>query len=426
MTTKLMLTSALAAVLLPGLGVSADSIMLDLDRDSAPDQFSIVAEDGETLLHIVRSAGGDIRVRGLPLTTVADIRVLPPTDLDGDGATDLVIAAPHAGSGRVWMFSGGANANGILNAPDATITLQSSMLGIAQFGESLGLLPGSRLGAPPCLRVQSLFATRDGTMHRRAEVYRLDTRVLLLVVEGRGPLTDLWADRGDGTRDGTVDATDVPASMARIGTAASYDGDLDGDAIVTGLDVALVATTAMSMSLDAEAQWQSVTDAMLTRMGGDAVWGMPIRAVSAGPENTVPPPETTVGTGVFYCARPLETYESLPWWLSPLCHAYLQIGNWTLGYCGYTDCENINDGRSRKCWEATRASSGSMLVNGQPVDCASATIEQIHECVRDSASAGGVNCGGGYDLICNNCGDWVMNIVDACCLEGSYLPYLIY
>ncbi len=47
-------------------------------------------------------------------------------------------------------------------------------------------------------------------------------------------------------------------------------------------------------------------------------------------------------------------------------------------------------------------------------------------CVRDSASAGGVNCGGGYDLICNNCGDWVMNIIDTCCLEGSYLPYLIY
>lgn len=31
-----------------------------------------------------------------------------------------------------------------------------------------------------------------------------------------------------------------------------------------------------------------------------------------------------------------------------------------------------------------------------------------------------------YDIICNNCGDWGMDILAACCLDGSYLPYLIY
>jgi len=65
-----------------------------------------------------------------------------------------------------------------------------------------------------------------------------------------------------------------------------------------------------------------------------------------------------------------------------------------------------------------------MVVDGETINCADATIEQIQECVMDLANSGGV-CDD-YGLVCNNCGDWVMDIIDACCLDGSYLPYLIY
>lgn len=65
-----------------------------------------------------------------------------------------------------------------------------------------------------------------------------------------------------------------------------------------------------------------------------------------------------------------------------------------------------------------------MRVGDQRINCAEATIEQIQQCVQDLANSGGV-CQE-YGTVCNNCGDWVMDIIGACCLDGSFLPYLIY
>ena len=85
--------------------------------------------------------------------------------------------------------------------------------------------------------------------------------------------------------------------------------------------------------------------------------------------------------------------------------------------------ENLNDGRSRACWEATKRSTGSMCVGGATINCADAIIEQIQRCVEHLAVSGGT-CQE-YGPVCNNCGDWVMDIIGACCLDGTYLPYLI-
>ena len=85
-----------------------------------------------------------------------------------------------------------------------------------QFGDALGLLPGESFGAPACLRVRSLPATQNGELFPRVEVFRLDTQRVLLVAEGTGALTDVWSDRGDGTRDGKVDAADIPRKATKF------------------------------------------------------------------------------------------------------------------------------------------------------------------------------------------------------------------
>lgn len=399
-----------------------ESIKLDIDLDGRPDEVSRVIVEGDPVLQFSMTSGAQLQVHGIGFESVGDLHVLPPVDLDGDGKAELVISDPTLEEGRVWIFSGGAVALGTLDASSPTLTLQSSMPGAIRFGDSLGLLPGPEFGDPPCLRVRSYLQTCEGTLYSRAEVFRLDTQRLLLVAEGPGALTSNWKDRADATRDGRVDADDLVSSLSRVGLAASYDGDLDGDGWITNRDVVLVLTAALLDSNDVESDWQSVTRAMLDRAGGIDAWGMPIDLVSVGTEAQPEEPESE-GTGVFYCARPLKNcfYENWAWWLAPFCHAYLQIGDWSDGIGGG---EDLDDDRSRKCWEATKSEDGTMVVDGETIDCADATNEQIQQCVKDLAAAGGV-CSD-YDIICNNCGDWVMDILEACCLEGSYLPYLIY
>lgn len=418
--------TGVASILAVSVASAASSqvLSIDIDGDGAPDQVAVQSGGGGATLHLYKAVGLPLSIQGLPATSLNDVRILPPTDLDGDGVPDLAISTPAHQTGRVWVFSGAAAASGTLHASQATYCLQSSMPGAIQFGDALGLLPGDRFGGPACLRVRSLLTTRTGEIHPRVEVFRLDTQRLLLVAEGSGPLSDVWTDRGDGTRDGKVDAADIPSALARVGTAASFDGDLDGDGVVTVGDVALLVSDATIASSNANEDWSSVVQAMLVRPGGIGEWGMPIALVASGP-SAQPAPPSPSGTGVFYCARPIDGwYESWPWWLAPFCHAYLQIGDWTRGFGGSSPTENPNDGRSRVCWEATKRSTGTMTVGGQTIDCANATIAQIQHCVRDLANSGGV-CQE-YGLVCNNCGDWVMDIIGACCLDGSYLPYLIY
>jgi hypothetical protein len=403
--------------------IHAQMLSIDVDGNGIPDSITAATDGGSPLFVLTRSDGSELVVHGLPASATTEIRVLPPADLDGDGCLDLVIGTPFSGSGRVWVFGGAASAVGSLHASQATFCIQSAMPGAVRFGEALGLLPGDAFGGPPCLRVCSTLDVSDGDSYPRVEVFRLDTARLLLVAEGHGSLTDVWADRGDGTRDGVVDALDVPLSLGRVGSLASYGGDLDGDGLVTVGDVALLVGDAALASSSTVGDWSSVVQAMMQRRGGVAEWGMPMLLVSAGP-GAQPPAPTPSGTGVFYCARPKDgPYWNWPWYLAPFCHAYLQIGDWTQGFGG-NPVESLNDGRSRKCWEARKRSTGSMTVGGAAINCEDATIEQIQRCVKDLAMAGGV-CQQ-YHEICNNCGDWVMDILDACCLEGSYLPYLVY
>lgn len=330
---------------------SAQELNIDLDGDGVSDTITI---GSDATLTLSRAVGTQLLIQGLPVSSIDDIRVLPPADLDGDGALDLVISTPFAQSGRVWIFSGAASASGTIHATQATFCLQSSMPGAIQFGDAMGLLPGDSFGSPVCLRVRSLVEGRDGEMYPRVEVFRLDAQRLLLVAEGFGALTDVWSDRGDGTRDGKVDALDILMSLARVGSLASFDGDLDGDGIITASDISLLINEVVLASADANSDWSSVVQAMLTRPGGVSEWGMPILLVSRGPEAQPAPPPPS-GTGVFYCARPIDGwYENWPWWLAPFCHAYLQIGDWTRSFGGSSPTENLNDGRSRKCWEAKK------------------------------------------------------------------------
>jgi len=424
-TTKMLQTTIFASLFAVSLATVATSqvLSIDIDGDGAPDQLTAHSVNGGMTLSLCRSVGLPLSIQALPPASINDVRVLPPTDLDGDGLLDLVISIPTYQTGRVWIFSGAATTTGTIQASNATYCLQSSMPGAMQFGDALGLLPGESFGAPACLRVRSLPATQNGELFPRVEVFRLDTQRVLLVAEGTGALTDVWSDRGDGTRDGKVDAADIPKSLARVGTAASFDGDLDGDGVVTVGDVALLVSDATIASANANDDWESVVQSMLIRTGGIAEWGMPMVLVASGSAQQPQPPAPS-GTGVFYCARPFSVYESWPWWLSPVCHAYLQIGDWTRGFGGDSPTESPNDGRSRKCWEATRRPTGTMTVGDQRINCADATIEQIQQCVQDLANSGGV-CQE-YGTVCNNCGDWVMDIIGACCLDGSFLPYLIY
>lgn len=401
---------------------SADTIRLDIDADGATDEVSRLMVEGQPVLQFAKASGGVLQVTGIAFNDLTEIRILPPTDLDGNGSLDLVIGGPLVGTGRVWFFAGGAQSTGSLSVSSATLTLYSTMPGAMRFGGTLGLLPGSQFGAPSCLRVQSWVETRDGAIHPRVEVYRLDTQKMILVVEGQGALTDVWIDRGDADRDGKVDASDIISSISRVGTQASYDGDFDGDGIITTNDVVTVMVEATTRSAATQEHWQSVVQAMLARSGGVDAWGLPIYFV-APPDQQPPAAPASSGTGVFYCARPLDGwYENLPWWLAPFCHAYLQIGDWTHGIGGSS--ENTNDARSRKCWEATRATTGTVTLNGQTINCADATIQQIQQCVQNLGNNGG--CDPNYTLVCNNCGDWVIDILHACCLNGSYLPWLIY
>ncbi len=127
--------------------------------------------------------------------------------------------------------------------------------------------------------------------------------------------------------------------------------------------------------------------------------------------------------GVEICVRPLAAFgDSLPWWLSPANHAYLQIGSWSAGYQAdsvvYSPEQNPNHS-GKKCWPAKRKSDGS-LPDG--TKCCDATCDQIVACIKNEAASGSP---GTYGVVSNNCGDWVKKTLDKCCMVGS-VPWHIY
>ena len=91
------------------------------------------------------------------------------TDLTGDGVDDLVVSAPGAsvasdGGGSVFVYAGGPETTG---AVSPWLTLSGDVSERANFGQSLGLVPGKG-GVPPALVVGAPLSYRTGTRNGTA------------------------------------------------------------------------------------------------------------------------------------------------------------------------------------------------------------------------------------------------------------------
>jgi RHS repeat-associated protein len=131
-----------------------------------------------------------------------------------------------------------------------------------------------------------------------------------------------------------------------------------------------------------------------------------------------------LAAGVSVCVRPLAALpNALPWWASPVNHAYIQIGNWSAGFQGDSTVHVPEDNPNhagKKCWPAQKRNGGTFP---DGTDCKCASDDQIQNCIK-SYSQQGSQAGGypSYGVVSNNCGDWVINALSRCCLKGK-IPY---
>jgi hypothetical protein len=107
-TTKMLQTTIFASLFAVSLATVATSqvLSIDIDGDGAPDQLTAHSVNGGMTLSLCRSVGLPLSIQALPPASINDVRVLPPTDLDGDGLLDLVISIPTYQTGRVWILAG--------------------------------------------------------------------------------------------------------------------------------------------------------------------------------------------------------------------------------------------------------------------------------------------------------------------------------
>jgi len=139
------------------------------------------------------------------------------------------------------------------------------------------------------------------------------------------------------------------------------------------------------------------------------------RYVNGNPVNLDDP--NGLDCNIQICVRPLQAFPRwLPWWLSPVNHVYLKIGNWTAGYQSdnkvYSQ-EIFPNKKYRKCFNVKRKQSGT-LSNGS--DCKCASCRDIIKCVKNEGTPG---YAGYYHWLFHNCGDWAMGTLDKCCMEGK-------
>lgn len=125
--------------------------------------------------------------------------------------------------------------------------------------------------------------------------------------------------------------------------------------------------------------------------------------------------------GIEVCVRPLAFFpENLPWWASPANHVYIQHDTWSAGFQkdGTVHVPETNPNHSgKKCFAADKMDTGK-LPNGVPCKCA--TCDDIKNCLGHYASQGSKL--GGYPSYCwlfNNCGHWVINTLNKCCMKGD-------
>lgn len=83
-TTKMLQTTIFASLFAVSLATVATSqvLSIDIDGDGAPDQLTAHSVNGMTL-SLCRSVGLPLSIQALPLASINDVRVLPPTNLDG-------------------------------------------------------------------------------------------------------------------------------------------------------------------------------------------------------------------------------------------------------------------------------------------------------------------------------------------------------
>lgn len=348
---------------------------------------------------------GSVALVGLP-SHGANVVLCRTADFDGDGIRDLAVGLPgFEQRGIVALFSGATiNPGKKLSLADASRLFRSAFDDDKSFGASLGVLPPVNADAPVTLRIASDLG---GTP--RAQMVSGHSGRVLAAAQGDGPLTNWGADSTDLNADGVTDNADLNIAIANLGMAspATTSGDVNTDGVVNIFDIEMVVG-AFSLSSTVSYEWSVVAV-----LADKTAWKTEVASSQA----------SSTSIGVRFCARPIDGwYESFPWWLAPFNHAYLEIDDWTRGFDGRVYPEITGDGRSRKCWEAKRKLTGKL--HGTDIDCASATPQQIQDCIKKLADSGTQD--GPYDLITNNCGDWVKRIADLCCADINYLPWLIY
>ena len=121
--------------------------------------------------------------------------------------------------------------------------------------------------------------------------------------------------------------------------------------------------------------------------------------------------------GVSVCVRPLAS-----WWAEavPANHAYIQIGAWSAGFQADDTVHIPEDNPThsgKKCWPAKKAKKGKMA-DGTPCKCV--TDKDIQKCIKNAGHKGAIKGGyPSYSWHSNNCGDWVINTLDKCCMKGN-------
>ena len=110
-------------------------------------------------------------------------------------------------------------------------------------------------------------------------------------------------------------------------------------------------------------------------------------------------------TGVKSCVR--HSYHSL--W-----HAYIQVGDWTMGWAGSTYGEDLNDNGARKCVEMGLKKEG-VMPDGKPCKCA--TAQELQKCVKDESNW---PMGDYRPFAGRNCGTWVKEVANRCCMKAVF------
>jgi RHS repeat-associated protein len=96
-----------------------------------------------------------------------------------------------------------------------------------------------------------------------------------------------------------------------------------------------------------------------------------------------------------------------------LWHAYLRVGDWTMGWAGRPYSEELDEEAERYDIDLKRRRTGK-LPDGTPCRCA--TPEQIQACVTNPAHFPV----GTYHPLLRNCGDWAGTLANKCCLKPEF------